>query len=87
VTLRTQSNYRSPRPIVELLRRLLPGDLDIEAASPIAADEIEILDYADTRACSPASRRPSGSATPPASRSTTSPSSATTAASSRTAGA
>jgi hypothetical protein len=49
VTLRTQSNYRSPRPIVELLRRLLPGDLDIEAASPIAADEIEILDYADTQ--------------------------------------
>ena len=49
VTLRTQSNYRSPRPIVELLRRLLPGDLAIEAASPIAADEIEILDYADTQ--------------------------------------
>ena len=49
VTLRTQSNYRSPRPIVELLRRLLPGELDIEAASPIAADEIEILDYADTQ--------------------------------------
>jgi hypothetical protein len=48
VTLRTQSNYRSPRPIVELLRRLLPGELDIEAASPIAADDIEILDYADT---------------------------------------
>ena len=48
VTLRTQSNYRSPRPIVELLRRLLPGDLDIEAASPIAADEIDFLEYADT---------------------------------------
>jgi hypothetical protein len=49
VTLRTQSNYRSPRPIVEFLRRLLPGDLDIEAASPIAADEIDFLDYADTQ--------------------------------------
>ena len=48
VTLHAKSNYRSPRPIVELLRRLLPGDLDIEAASPIAADEIAILDYADT---------------------------------------
>ena len=47
VTLHAKSNYRSPRPIVELLRRLLPGGLDIEAASPIAADEIEILDYAD----------------------------------------
>ena len=30
------------------LRRLLPGELDIEAASPIAADEIEFLPYADT---------------------------------------
>ncbi|EXI64987.1 MAG: Superfamily I DNA and RNA helicase [Candidatus Accumulibacter adjunctus] len=48
VTLRSQSNYRSPRPIVELLRRLLPGEPAIEAASPIAADEIEFLDYADT---------------------------------------
>ena len=84
VTLHANSNYRSPRPIVELLRRLLPGELDIEAASPIAADEIEFLDYADTPVCSPASRRPSGSATRRASRSTTSPSSATTAASSRT---
>jgi superfamily I DNA and RNA helicase len=27
----------------------LPGELDIEAASPIAADDIEILDYADTQ--------------------------------------
>ncbi len=49
VTLRAQTNYRSPRPIVELLRRLLPGGLEIEAASPIAADEIEFLDYADTQ--------------------------------------
>ncbi|HRL77639.1 MAG TPA: ATP-dependent helicase [Candidatus Accumulibacter phosphatis] len=48
VTLRSQSNYRSPRPVVELLRRLLPGEPAIEAASPIAADEIECLDYADT---------------------------------------
>jgi hypothetical protein len=48
VTLRSQSNYRSPRPVVELLRRLLPDEPAIEAASPIAADEIECLDYADT---------------------------------------
>ena len=48
VTLRAQSNYRSPRPILEFLRQLLPGDLDIEAASPIAADDIEFLDYTDT---------------------------------------
>jgi hypothetical protein len=48
VTLHANSNYRSPRTIVELLRRLLPGELDIEAASPISADAIEFLDYADT---------------------------------------
>lgn len=48
VTLHAKSNYRSPRPIVDFLRRLLPDDLDIEAASPIAADEIEFLEYADT---------------------------------------
>jgi hypothetical protein len=48
VTLHATSNYRSPRTIVELLRRLLPGELDIEAASPISADAIEFLDYADT---------------------------------------
>ncbi|MBO3707215.1 MAG: ATP-dependent helicase [Candidatus Accumulibacter sp.] len=48
VTLRSQSNYRSPRPVVELLRRLLPGEPAIEAASPIASDEIDVLDYADT---------------------------------------
>jgi hypothetical protein len=48
VTLHAPSNYRSPRPVVEMLRRLLPGELDIEAASPIAADEISIHTYADT---------------------------------------
>ncbi|WP_313951779.1 ATP-binding domain-containing protein [Accumulibacter sp.] len=48
VALHAKSNYRSPRPIVDFLRRLLPDDLDIEAASPIAADEIEFLEYADT---------------------------------------
>lgn len=49
VSLKANSNYRSPRPIVDLLRRLLPGELDIEAASPIAADEIEFLTYTDTQ--------------------------------------
>ena len=47
VTLHAPSNYRSPRPVVEMLRRLLPGDLEIDAASPIAADEISIHTYAD----------------------------------------
>ncbi|NJD25400.1 MAG: nuclease [Betaproteobacteria bacterium] len=48
VTLHADSNYRSPRPIVDLLRRLLPDGPAIEAASPIAAEPVEILDYADT---------------------------------------
>ena len=49
VTLRAQSNYRSPRPVVDMLRRLLPVELDVAAASPIAADEIAIHTYADTQ--------------------------------------
>lgn len=48
VTLNARSNYRSPRPVVEMLRRLLPEGLGIEAASPIAADGIDILTYTDT---------------------------------------
>ena len=48
VTLRANSNYRSPCPVVDLLRRLLPGEPDIEAASPIGADEIAIHTYSDT---------------------------------------
>lgn len=47
ITLHARSNYRSPRPIVEMLRALLPGDADIEAASPIAAEEIALITYAD----------------------------------------
>lgn len=49
MTLKANSNYRSPRPIVDLLRRLLPGELNIETASPIAADDIEFLTYIDTQ--------------------------------------
>ena len=48
ITLHARSNYRSPRPIVQLLQALLPGDPEIEAASPIAAEEIEFITYSDT---------------------------------------
>lgn len=48
VTLHARTNYRSPRPIVQMLQALLPGDLDIEAASPFVAEEIEFLTYSDT---------------------------------------
>lgn len=48
ITLHARSNYRSPRPIVRMLQALLPGDPDIEAASPIAAEEIDFITYRDT---------------------------------------
>jgi hypothetical protein len=48
VTIHARTNYRSPRPIVQMLQSLLPGELNIEAASPIAADDIDFLTYTDT---------------------------------------
>jgi superfamily I DNA and RNA helicase len=48
VTLHARSNYRSPRPIVQMLQALLPVDLDIEAASPFAGEDIEFITYAET---------------------------------------
>ena len=48
VTLHARSNYRSPRPIVQMLQALLPVDLDIEAASPFAGEDIEFITYSDT---------------------------------------
>lgn len=45
--LRAAANYRSPRPVVRLLQRLLPAEASIEAVSPFDADEIEFLTYAD----------------------------------------
>ena len=48
ITMRANTNYRSPRPVVDLLKRLMPGHVDIEAASPFIGEDIEILDYEDT---------------------------------------
>ena len=47
VGLRSQANYRSPRPIVRFLQGILGEEADIEAASPIDAAEVEILMYRD----------------------------------------
>lgn len=47
VGLRAWSNYRSPRPVVRMLRALLPGADAIEAASPFDTEEVEVLTYAD----------------------------------------
>ena len=48
VTLHARANYRSPRDVVRLLRAILPADVQIEAAGPLAGAELEIFDYADT---------------------------------------
>jgi len=48
VTLHARANYRSPREVVRLLRAILPADVPIEAAGPLAGAELEIFDYADT---------------------------------------
>lgn len=45
VTLRAQSNYRSPRSVVRLLDKLVPDELRIEARGPIATGEVEVLVY------------------------------------------
>jgi superfamily I DNA and RNA helicase len=45
--LRSQANYRSPRPIVRFLQGLVGEDAGIEAASPIDASDVEFLTYAD----------------------------------------
>jgi len=47
VRLRAKSNYRSPRPVVRWLQPLLPADLRIEAAAPIAASDVELITYSD----------------------------------------
>jgi hypothetical protein len=47
VGLRSQSNYRSPRPIVRFLQGIVGEDSSIEAASPIDASDVDILTYKD----------------------------------------
>ena len=50
VNLRADTNYRCPRPVVKLLNNLLPETIyprGIEAASPFAGSEVEILTYTD----------------------------------------
>jgi hypothetical protein len=47
VTLHARTNYRSPREVVRLLRAILPPDVRIDAAGPLADADIELLTYAD----------------------------------------
>jgi hypothetical protein len=48
VTLHARTNYRSPREVVRLLHAILPADVQIEAAGPLADADIEVLGFADT---------------------------------------
>ena len=47
VTLHADTNYRSPRDVLAYLNRLLDPQRQIEAASPIAGANVEMLTYTD----------------------------------------
>jgi len=47
VSLRSDTNYRSPKDILNALNRLLPLERPVEAGSPLTGSEIEIISYAD----------------------------------------
>ncbi|OZI37555.1 nuclease [Bordetella genomosp. 10] len=47
VRLRAQSNFRSPRPVVDLLQSILPDDIRIDAQAPITDNDVEVLSYRD----------------------------------------
>jgi superfamily I DNA and RNA helicase len=47
VTLRARSNYRSPREVVRLLQAILPPEVQIDAAGPLAGADLELIEYAD----------------------------------------
>ena len=49
VTLRSDTNYRSPSDILDSLRRLMLLPESIEGGSPLTGSEVEILTYADAR--------------------------------------
>lgn len=47
VRMRASSNFRSPWPVVRLLQAIVPPEVKIEAAAPVAGAEIEFLVYRD----------------------------------------
>lgn len=49
VYLNAPVNHRSPRAVIDFLRAIAPGPLDLEAGSPIGGDAVEVLAYDDTR--------------------------------------
>jgi hypothetical protein len=49
IVLRADTNYRSPRDVLEHLNRLLTLDRPIEAGSPIGGSDVGMATYADAR--------------------------------------
>lgn len=47
IVLRAETNYRTPKDILDRLNRLLGDDRHIEAGSPVAGTDVDILAYAD----------------------------------------
>jgi hypothetical protein len=48
VTLRANVNYRSPRDVLDCVRKLLGPEAALEAGSPLSGSEVQIESYADT---------------------------------------
>jgi hypothetical protein len=57
VTLRAETNYRSPRDVLGYVNRLLAPPTPIEAASPIAGGEVEFVTYTDAGSLLAATKR------------------------------
>jgi superfamily I DNA and RNA helicase len=57
VTLRAETNYRSPRDVLGYVNRLLSPPSPIEAAGPIAGGEVEFLTYTDTESLLSSTKR------------------------------
>ena len=47
VSVRSMTNYRTPRDILDMVNRLLPADQVVEAGSPLSGSDIEVVTYAD----------------------------------------
>jgi len=48
VSLRSDTNYRSPADILDVLNRMLPLERPMESGSPLTGSEVEIVSYRDT---------------------------------------
>jgi len=57
VTLRADTNYRSPRDVLAYLNRLRASEQPVEAAGPIAGGEVEFMTYTDAESLVAATKR------------------------------